>query len=202
MSLWVCFCRYSPRPDRRVHRRGIKDASPSTSPPSHVRPDVTLPAPRETRGRATYNALLPILDHMEMQRVTKLGPGPQATQESPGSGCGFYVSGPANGNIALHQYASKMDKKLSKEPLRVDEMEKEFQELRLQTAATSHFPYEWSLLAQDLKNDKGERDDPYQVARSAQREREDLRSAQRDSTLHCRRSGAAILSDFILYYQD
>ncbi|GAA0151035.1 hypothetical protein LIER_43127 [Lithospermum erythrorhizon] len=180
--------------------RGVKITCPSSSPPTHVRPVVALLAARAALGRAgaAHKALLPILDQREMQRVAKLGPGPQAAHE-----VAFASLVLADGNLALHQRTLKLEEELIKKHIRVDELEKEIQELRLQADAASQFPWEWAPLAQNLKKIEEERDVARQAALSTRREREGLRRAYcQDSPLRCRRAGVSILLDSVLHYHD
>ncbi|GAA0170501.1 hypothetical protein LIER_24743 [Lithospermum erythrorhizon] len=140
----------SPRPSsplRRVRSAwGVKIAS---SPSYPMRPVMDLLAPRATLGQAAYNALSPILDWREVRRVTKLGHGPQAAHEASSASLAL-----ADGNSALHHRASRLQEELSLERSKVEELEKELQ---------------------DLKMREEERDATYEADRSTRREREGLR---------------------------
>ncbi|GAA0166935.1 hypothetical protein LIER_40278 [Lithospermum erythrorhizon] len=65
---------------------GVKFAFPSSSPPyspSSIKPVVDLLSLRPTpTNKAMHDALFPLLDRGIMQRMARLGPGPQASHKA------------------------------------------------------------------------------------------------------------------------
>ncbi|GAA0185680.1 hypothetical protein LIER_32968 [Lithospermum erythrorhizon] len=119
-----------------------------------------------------------------MHRVTGPCPGPQASHEVT--------------RLWLQQ-SLELGEGLSQERLKVDVLEQELQGLRLQASEDSRYPWEVALLIQSLRKAMVERD----AARAARKEKEGLRRAYlQDNPLRCRRIGAAVLSNFVLNFQD
>ncbi|GAA0145873.1 hypothetical protein LIER_42883 [Lithospermum erythrorhizon] len=139
-----------------------------------------------------------------MRRVAELGPGPQASHEV--SQLWLQAASTSvvlvDNNTGLHKQTLNLGEKLSQERLKPEALEQVLRDLHLQATNTNNLPWELALLARDRKR-AAERDDAIQAARSAKREREDLRRAYcQDSPLRFRRASAAVLSDLVLHYQD
>ncbi|GAA0174742.1 hypothetical protein LIER_28073 [Lithospermum erythrorhizon] len=108
-----------------------------------------------------------------------------------------------DGNSVRHHRVSRLKEQLFRVRSKVEELEKELQGLRLLADAASHFTWERALLAQDLKKAEEERDTVHEAARFACKEREGLRRACcQDNPLRCLRAGVAVLSDFVMHYQE
>ncbi|GAA0174515.1 hypothetical protein LIER_27893 [Lithospermum erythrorhizon] len=146
---------------------GVKFSSPSSSPLSSLssaRPAVGLLSPRSALDKAKDDALLPLPDQWIMRRVTRLGPGRQASHEATSASRTL-----SEGNATLYQQTLELLKELTQEPLKAQE----------------------------------ERDVAYQGARAARQDKEGMRRAFiQDSPLRCHRIGVAVLSDFVLNFQD
>ncbi|GAA0149149.1 hypothetical protein LIER_36873 [Lithospermum erythrorhizon] len=90
-----------------------------------------------------------------------------------------------DGHTTLHQQTRDLSEELAHEHLKVEALEQELQVRRLQV---NNYPWGIALLDQDLKRTQ---------------EKEGLRRAYlQDSPLRCRHIGAAVLSDFVLNFQD
>ncbi|GAA0160074.1 hypothetical protein LIER_38971 [Lithospermum erythrorhizon] len=91
---------------------------------------------------------------------------------------------------SIYQHALELDGELTRERAKVDRPKKWLQELHPKMVAADHFPWELALAAQDLKKAEEKRNAALQTARSARRERDDLRRAYcQDSPLRCRPVG-------------
>ncbi|GAA0156303.1 hypothetical protein LIER_13829 [Lithospermum erythrorhizon] len=102
---------------------GVKYASP----PSSERPIVVLMSPMPLLDRATHDAPLPLLDQGVMQRVTRLGTGPQASHEA----IRLWLQAAsasralADGHSTLYHHTLELGEELSQECLKVEALEKE-----------------------------------------------------------------------------
>ncbi|GAA0155053.1 hypothetical protein LIER_12874 [Lithospermum erythrorhizon] len=180
----------SPPPKEIEVYRGCENCHSSYQPsPTPQWAPIPVQAHEGSQSRAAYDALLRILDSAETKRGTKLGPTPPVIHEV------------ASTTMALadSESALELDSELARKLVKVDKVRKRLQELHPKMVDIDHFPLERALIAQDLKKAEEKRD----AARSTRRERDDIRRAYyQDIPFRCQPDEAAVLSNFVLHYQN